>query len=75
MVWHAEQHAWKIGSAKSLTLNQACPLKPLSTYALSTALQASRNSSCSVVTAEAGMGSKPSTSPAAKATDAKQVPI
>jgi len=57
------------------TLNQFCPLKDLSTYALSTARQASRNSSCSEVTAWLGRQPGPSASTAAAAAAANRAPI
>jgi hypothetical protein len=56
------------------TLNQLCPLNDLSTYALSTARHASKNSSCSLVTACAGSASEPRATDAAVAAAAKPRP-
>lgn len=56
------------------TLNQFWPLKDLSTYALSTARHASRNSSCSDVTAWLGRQPGPNASNAAAAAAASLAP-
>lgn len=64
-------HVWQ----RLRTLNQFCPLKDLSTYALSTARHASRNSSCSEVTAWLGKQPGPRASTAAAAAAANRAPI